>query len=429
MPLSELGIRKLKAPKPGKRREKFDREIPGFGIRITGKGARSFILLYSFAGIRRRYTIGRVGEFKIEDAREKARELRGQIRQGRDPCAEQKATRAAQKTAQAVAKAAPAPVTFREAVDIYEKRKLGNLRRGRAVRQTIDKHLLPTWGDMPLTAITRDHVRERVEALVDAEIPEAGRRVLEVSQRLFSWAIARGTFGIEESPCEKLRAKDLVGKRSLRDRVLTDPEWRALFRAVQRMDLQYRSIVELLALTGLRRNEVSDARWSEFDLGKREWVIPGERMKNGAAHVVPLIPRMVEIINSLPRTSKEFLFPNNRRSRPFTSFTVAKEKLDALMLEDLRREDPEAELKGWVIHDVRRSMRTRLSELPVPGGDLVRELLLAHTKPGLHKVYDQYAYMDERRRGYELWAEKLAAILENRQADVIDLAERANEGR
>jgi integrase len=428
MALSDLGVRKLKAPHPGKRREKFDREIPGFGIRVTGNGARSFILLYSYAGRRRRYTIGRVGEFKIEDAREKARELRGQIRQGRDPCAEQKAIRATQKAAQAIGKATPAPVTFRQAVDLYEKRKLGNLRRGRAVRQTIDKHLLPKWGDLPLTAITRDHVRERVEALVDAEIPEAGRRVLEISQRLFSWAIARGTFGIEDSPCEKLRAKDLVGKRSLRDRVLTDPEWRALFRAVQHMDPQYRSIIELLALTGLRRNEVSGARWAEFDLMKKEWLIPGERMKNGAAHVVPLIPRMVEIIKSLPRTSKEFLFPNDRGNRPFTSFTMAKVKLDALMLEELRREDPEAELKGWVIHDLRRSMRTKLSELPVPGGDLVRELLLAHKKPGLHQVYDQAAYMTERRRGYELWQEKLSSILENRQADVIDLAQRASEG-
>jgi integrase len=415
MALTAQGIRKLKAPKAGQRREKYDREIRGFGLRVTDRGVRSFILLYSFGGKRRRYTIGRIGEIALEEAREEARRLRGLIRQGRDPGADQKAARA-------LAKAASAPVTFREAVDIYQKRKLGGLRRGHTIRQTIDKHLMPFWAEMRLTSITRDHVRERVEALIDAGIPEAGRRVLEIAQRLFSWAIARGTFGIEESPCEKLRAKDLVGKRSLRDRVLTDPEWRALFRAVQRMDPQYRSIIELLALTGLRRNEVSDARWSEFDFGKKEWLIPGARMKNAAAHVVPLVPRMVEIINSLPRTNKQFLFPNDRGNRSFTSFSTMKEKLDGLMLEELRRENPTAELKAWVIHDVRRSMRTKLSELPVPNGDLVRELLLAHKKPGLHQVYDLHAYMSDRRRGYELWAEKLLAILENRQADVIDLA-------
>jgi integrase len=427
MALSELGVRKLKAPQPGKRREKYDREIRGFGIRITSGGARSYILLYSYNGRRRRYTIGRVGEIDLEDAREEARDLRKQVRQGRDPAAEQKVARAEQRAASAIAKAAPAPVTFREAVDTYEKRRLGNLRRGRAVRQAIDRHLMPHWGNMPLTAVTRDHVRERVEALADAGFPEAARSALAISQRLFNWAIARGTFGVSQSPCEKLRPADLIGKRTPRDRVLTDAEWRALFLAVQRMDPQAQSIIRLLALTGLRRNEVSDARWAELNLDQKEWVIPAERMKGGAAHAVPLIPQVVEIISSIPRTG-EFLFPNKRGNRPFSSFTAMKARLDALMLEELRREDPSAELKSFVIHDLRRSVRTRMSDLPIPNGDIVRELVIAHARPTLHAVYDLHAYMGDRRRAYELWHERLTGILEKRSADVIDLAQRASEG-
>src|SRR6266702_1821910 len=95
MSLTELGINKLKAPRAGKRREKYDRQIPGFGIRVTDRGVRSYILVYTHGGRRRRYTIGRVSEIGLEDARELARQLRGQVRrEGRDPAAEQKTARA-----------------------------------------------------------------------------------------------------------------------------------------------------------------------------------------------------------------------------------------------------------------------------------------------------------------------------------------------
>jgi integrase len=424
MALTELGIRKLKAPKAGKRREKYDREIRGFGIRVTDRGVRSYILLYSFGSRRRRHTIGRIGEISIEEAREEARRLRGLIRQGRDPGAEE-------KVARATARAASAPKTFGEIVDVYEKRTLAGKRRGREARMTIDRHLMPEWKDIPLASITRAHILERIEALVDAGTVEAARSVFNICRRLFNWAVSRGTFGIGHSPCDKLRPADIAAAlkdRSVRERILTDREWRALFRAVRSLGYPYEPIIELLALTGLRRNEVVQAPWSEFDLAGRRWTILSQRMKGDRPHVVPLTPRMIEIVGSLPRNSK-FLFPNDRGDRPFSSFSLFKERIDQRMAEELQREDSSVELEGWRIHDLRRTLRTGLSELPVPGGDLVRELLLAHAKPGLHKVYDQHAYLAERYQTYRLWEDRLTAIIEGRAADVIELAQRTGESR
>jgi integrase len=425
MALTELGIRKLKAPKAGKRREKYDREIRGFSIRITDRGVRSYQLVYSFGGRRRRYMIGRVGEMGLEQAREEARRLRGLVRQNRDPAAEEKAARA-------IAKTASAPKTFGEVVELYEKRALAGKRRGRQARMSIDRHLMPFWKDIPLASITRADVLERIEALVDAGTAEAARSVFNICRRLFNWAISRGAFGIAHSPCEKLRPADIAAAlkdRSVRERILSDREWRALFRAVRRLGYPYEPIIELLALTGLRRNEVVEARRSEFDLtDRKEWTIPSKRMKSGRVHVVPLTKRMIAIVNSLSGDG-EFLFPNDRGNRPFSSFSAFKEKIDQLMAEELKRDDPSAKLENWRFHDIRRSMRTKLSELPVPGGDLVRELLLAHAKPGLHKVYDQHAYLDERYQAYRLWEDKLTAILEGRSADVIGLAQRTGESR
>ena len=61
------------------------------------------------------------------------------------------------------------------------------------------------------------------------------------------------------------------------------------------------------------------------------------------------------------------------------------------------------------MHDLRRTMRTRLSALPIE--DRVREAMIAHAAPGLHQVYDQHRYLDEKRRGFELWEQRLAEIL------------------
>ena len=93
------------------------------------------------------------------------------------------------------------------------------------------------------------------------------------------------------------------------------------------------------------------------------------------------------------------------------------------MLAELRKDNPEAELAPFVLHDIRRTMRTGLSALPVP--DLVRELVIAHTKPGLHKVYDQYAYIDEKRHALELWAARLRSIVSPPPANVVPLKTRA----
>ena len=417
MSLTELGVRELRAPKKG-RIERYDRGgVRGFGIRVTELGVKSYIFLYVRGGRRRRYTIGRVGEISLDAARAKAAELRLQVRLGRDPGAEE-------KLARRLALAAAVPKTFAEVVDLYEKRVLARTRRGREIRQTINKHMVPIWGKLPITEITNQHILNVVETKIDAGTPAGARRVLEIAQRIFRWATTRPELRLERSPGEKLSPTTIVGKRVERDRTLTDPEWRALARAIQRLEYPFGPFVHLLMLTALRRSEISHARWRELDLtDQKQWTIPKERMKNDRAHVVPLTAGMLTIINALPRG--EFLFPNSRGSGPLAGQSTRKAKLDQVMLEELQREDPSvSSLTPWTLHDIRRSVRTKMSELPIPEGDVVRELILAHARPQLHRTYDQYAYLAERRRAYELWEEKLTSILETRSAAVIDLAQR-----
>ena len=149
-------------------------------------------------------------------------------------------------------------------------------------------------------------------------------------------------------------------------------------------------------------------------LGEAALGYPAERMKMEAAHVVPLTDEVATILAQLPRFKKgDHLFSTTFGAKPVNGFSKAKELLDKKTLADLRSgaEHPEQiVLEPFVIHDIRRTMRTGLSALPIP--DMVRELVIAHARPGLHQVYDQYSYVDEKRRALELWAARLRSIVD-----------------
>jgi integrase len=139
-------------------------------------------------------------------------------------------------------------------------------------------------------------------------------------------------------------------------------------------------------------------------------------MKSDAGHAVPLSDEAVRLLETLPRfTRGDFLFSASYGARPVVGgFSKAKIRLDAKMQDELQRPFP-----PFVLHDIRRTMRTGLSTLPVP--DLIRELVIAHTKPGLHKVYDQHAYLDEKRHALDLWAGRLRDIVTPPPANVVPL--------
>jgi integrase len=436
--LTALTVQKIKPPaSKASRAERYDAAVPGFGVRVTAEGSRSWIFVYTSPTQqkRRRYTIGIV-DFKapdgettldLEQARSKANDLRRIIRDGRDPSDVRETTKAAVITE---AKQAESQ-TFSAVADLYVKRDLATKRRGWEVKRIIERELIPHWGAKPIGAITAIDVQERVEALVEAEKPEAARRLFEIIRRIFNWAIARPSYKLERSPADRMKPGELIGKKTKRRRVLTNDELRALWQASKRSGYPFGHMIRMLMLTALRRGEVADAGRSEFDLERKLWTIPAERMKgeddDSGPHVVPLNTEMLEIIEALPRfEGGDFLFTTGDGKRPVSGFSKMKSRLDKLMLEELQKiaeqrgEDPaKVTLEPWVIHDTRRSVRTHLSALPVP--DMVRELILAHAKPGLHKTYDQYAYVDEKRQALELWAGRLKLIVDPPPSNVVAL--------
>src|SRR5262249_38994410 len=104
----------------------------------------------------------------------------------------------------------------------------------------------------------------------------------------------------------------------------------------------------------------------------------------------------------MPRFTKgDYVLSTAFGAKPVSGFSACKYRLDRLMGAALTA--------PFTLHDIRRTMRTHPSALPVT--DLVKELVIAHAQPRLHKVYDQWAYLDEKRHALELWAARLRTIV------------------
>jgi integrase len=399
--LNDRILKTLKPAEPGKRYEIKDTVVPGFWVRVTDKGHRTFILVARFPGSTNptRGKLGDYGALTLEQARQKARGWLDRISKGIDPREEEERQRAAELRKR--------QNTFASVAEDFIKEKVVRERKADEVERDIRREFISRWGGLPITQIAKAHVIEMVKATKERGKFYQAHNLLSTARRLFSWAVDQHVYGLEVSPCAPLKAKSLIGEKKPRKRVLTNDEMRALWAAADRMGYPYGPLYHLLCLTGLRRDDVGEARWSEFDIESKLWIIPADRMKMDVAHTVPLTDGMMGILKSLPRFIKgDFLFSTRQGAKPVNGFAHAKLKLDAMMEAELG-----TKLAEFINHDIRRTMRTHLSALPeVP--DLVRELVIAHAKKGQHRVYDLYEYLPEKRKALELWQARLREIVE-----------------
>jgi integrase len=150
-------------------------------------------------------------------------------------------------------------------------------------------------------------------------------------------------------------------------------------------------------------------KWDEVDLDAHLWTIPAARMKGKRAHQVPLAPEALALLKSLPRFANPYVFTTTAGEKPVDGFSKAKVRIDKL-----------CGVTEWKFHDLRRTMRTHLSALPVQ--DIVRELILAHARQGLHKVYDLHTYEPEKRECLRLWESRLKGLLNPKPpAEITDI--------
>ena len=146
----------------------------------------------------------------------------------------------------------------------------------------------------------------------------------------------------------------------------------------------------------MRRSEV---------VGK-EWIIPQERYKTGLELVIPLSPAAQGLLAAVPKIGKSgFVFTTDGK-RPLGGFSKFKRAFDTKVLAELRKEDSDAELPRWTLHDLRRTARSLMSRAGVPSDHAER--CLGHFVRG---TYDRHEYLPEKRRAFEALASLIAGIV------------------
>jgi integrase len=256
--------------------------------------------------------------------------------------------------------------------------------------------------------------RDRLIEEIAESSPSAARQTWIYTQRLFGWALNRDTYGLASSPCERVSITDLIGAPRTRERILSSSELNTIGETTEAGQFPLDPFVRLLAVLGCRRGELAGMRRGELDLAAGLWHLPGNRTKNEEPRTLPL-PRMaVDILSALPSFPGPYVFTTTSGERPISGFTKLKARLD-------RRLGVEAPpgLSDWTFHDLRRTMRTHLSALPIAG--TVAELMIGHKQRGIRAVYDCYQYLEEQRAGFELWAARLRGIVEPAPENVAPL--------
>ena len=366
--LTAVGVDRLKAPTKGQV-EYFDKGYPGLALRVSYGGGKSWVFFYRFNGRLRRMTLGTYPALSLGEAREAWRTVRAEAARGRDP--------ASQRPREAAAN------DFNTVSQEWLRRDQATKRSYPAVERIVIKELLPHWGSRRIDEIGPRDILDLIDGIVDRGHVTMARRVQAYVHRLFKWA--KGRHIIEVNPAADLPKP---GAEVRRDRVLTDNELKSVWLASNQLGWPYGNVVKLLILTGARREEIGQLRWSE--VGDDSIRLKGARTKNGEPHDIPLSAEAGAILAAGPRIAgSELAFTSNSR---LTSWPRTKERLDEIV-----------KIPAWRIHDLRRTVSTGMNELGVEPH--VVEAVLGHTVKGVAGVYNRAKYETAKRAALEAWGE------------------------
>jgi integrase len=377
----------------------FCDDLPGFGYRLRASGdrvRRSWVAQYRNFGRTRRVLLGPAELLNVEQARAAAKKVLARATLGHDPQAEKVARR--QKDTHSLKGVVGDYLAFKQ-------RTVRPRTYGEVVRY-LTGHFFKPLHNAPIDQITRKDVAARLTKITLENGSITASRARIALSGFYVWAMGQG---LAESNPVIGTTQPQEGKP--RDRVLDDGELAAIWRAAG--DDAYGKVIKLLILTGCRRQEVGGMRWSELDLEKGSWSLPPERTKNSRAHMLPLMPLALKIIQSVPeRGARDHLF-GSRSSGGFSDWGHARADLDQHL---------GATVRPWRLHDLRRTCATRLCDLGV--APHVVEQLLNHVsghKGGVAGIYNRSSYANEVKAALALWADHVHAITERTKPKVISM--------
>jgi len=356
----------------------WDAGVPGFGVKVTPKGRKVFIVLYRTGGAGsklRKYTIGPYGRVTLHQARVAAQKVFAARLDGRDPAAEKRE-----------AKRRVVADRVEDLLEAFIAQRLSKNRSVAEISRLLRREVGKPWAGRSVHEITKRDVVEVLSAIEQRGAPGTANKTLKSIKTFLRWCVGRAV--LDRSPAEGV---PLPAKEVARDRVLDDTELAQVILAARKIGGPYGCIVELLALTGQRRQEVAGLRREELDLAPRIWTVPKARTKNAKAHIVHLSKQALAVLKRADQ--REPLVFSPLGTKIFQNFTHAKRLLDQL-----------SGVTGWRLHDLRRTCVSGMARLGA--APHVADKILNHqagTISGVAAVYQRHDFLAERQAALDLW--------------------------
>ncbi|MEB6537193.1 integrase arm-type DNA-binding domain-containing protein [Pantoea stewartii] len=367
----------------------------GLYLKIPSKGEPYWMLRYTISSKRREITLGKVSLVSLAEARILAGEARRKVVAGEDPIAERKLNRPKLLT------------TVNELFEDWHKDLVKRLKHPKIPERVFKKDIAPTIGELALSRVTPIDIRAILQNITKSGRPTISNDALLYMKQLFDHGIKLGL--VQSNPATAFKVNDAGGVEKSRERALSLDDIAHVFKVFREYSDSFSRdnylACALLLLLAVRKSELTEAPWSEFNLEDKKWFLPKERSKSGVAIVIPLSPLAIEVLEELKVRAWDspYVFPNRRTSK---NQHMGKDTLNRAIaklfgIEPGRKKQPPNVMGGieyFTVHDLRRTSRSLLASLSVPPH--VAERCLNHKLKGVEGIYDRYDYFDERKKAF-----------------------------
>ena len=372
----------------------------GNGLQFTlpKKGEAYWVYRYTdMHGKRREITIGKYSHMPLVEARAEASTMKLSQHKGADPLLEKR-------------RAEYVDINCCDSLfnDWYETDLVKRLKHSNIPKRVYEKDISPIIGLIPVAKVNPLDIRKVIDTVVQSGRTTVANDTLMYMKQLFRHAIKLGLITI--NPAASFTIHDAGGIEESKDRILTVEEISKAFTIFREnissfgYDNYYACC--LFLMLGVRKSELCEAKWSEFDMDSAVWNLPKERIKTGAPISIPLPIQAIKLFQVLKVRAgySEYVFPPRRASGKLHmgSDTLNRAITKLFGHEAGRKVQPEnrmGDLKHFSVHDLRRTFRSLAAMLRISGD--VAERCLNHKLKGVEGIYNRHDYFEERKEAHQ----------------------------
>ena len=390
------------------KKEEAGRYADGGGLYfvVPKSGSAYWMVRYTSNKKRKEMTLGKYSDLSLKDARFEAASKMKQLREGLDPLLAKK--RAEQESIKTV------DDLFEDWYPTLEAR----LKHPKIPKRIYTKDIAPHIGEFKIDQVTARDIRTTIEDIKGSGRLAIANDALGYCKQLFNHGIKLDLLAY--NPAAAFTFKDAGGVEKSRERALSEDELKQFFATAKKHNDSFSRenylACLLLVCLGVRKSELCEAKWDEFDLESEVWNLPAERSKTNVGFTIPLAPEVLTWLEELKVRAfgSEYVFPSRRTSKkPHMGADTLNRAITKLFGHEAGKKKQPPNLMGdmphFTVHDLRRTCRTLLAQQGTLGH--IAERCLNHKLKGVEGIYNKHDYLEERKEALESLSSKINKLV------------------